>query len=178
MFLKMIYIILIIWYPQIHFIGNQGTYTMDTSIKATLKCPSRWADDRPIVMGVIFVVNKFRFHFMTFGYLFSLVKTTKKKIMNYYTEFIRLISIIQLFFVVLCFLYYVKKEREGSYIQILYLNATQVIPILLFNFIFIINYAIQKILNAIFEINLDTKYKALTNIDEDLKGIDSISPSE
>ena len=98
--------------------------------------------------------------------------------MNYYTEFIRLISIIQLFCAVLSFLYYIKKEREGSYIQILYLNATQVIPILLFNFIFIINYAIQKILNAIFAINLDSKYKALTNIDEDLKGIDSISPSE
>ena len=98
--------------------------------------------------------------------------------MNYYTEFIRLISIIQLFCAILCFLYYIKKEREGSYIQILYINATQVIPILLFNFIFIINYAIQKILNAIFAINLDSKYKALTNIDEDLKGIDSISPSE
>ena len=57
----MIYMILIICYPEIHFIANQGTYTMDTSIKVTNKCPSKWADDRPIVMGVIFVVDKFRF---------------------------------------------------------------------------------------------------------------------
>ena len=168
MFLKIIYIILIIWYPQIHFIGNQGTYTMDTSIKATYKCPSRWADDRPIVMGVIFVVDKFRFNIMTLGYLFSLVKNTNKKIMNYYTELIRLILIIQLFCMVLCFLYYVKMEIEGSYIQILYLIAVQVMPVLCFNFIFIINYILQKIIDAIFKINVDDKYKSLKSIDADL----------
>ena len=166
MFLKIIYIILIMWYPQIHFIGNQGTYTMDTSIKATVKCPSRWADDRPIVMGVIFVVNKFRFNIMTIGYLFSLIKITQKKIMNYYTEFIRLITIIQLFAMILCFLYFLKKEKEDSYIQILYLIATHAMPILFFDFIFLINYVVRKIIISICKIKNDIEeYKQIDSLD-------------
>ena len=78
LFIKMILIILIICYPQIHFIATQGTYTMDTSIKVTIKCPSKWADDRPILMGIIFVVHKFRFDIMAVGYMFCLIKITKK----------------------------------------------------------------------------------------------------
>ena len=47
-FLKLIY--LFICYPQIFFIGNQGTYTMDLSIKVNFKVPSKWADDSPVIM--------------------------------------------------------------------------------------------------------------------------------
>ena len=78
-FLKLMYLIIIICYPQIHFIANQGKYTLDTSIKVTTKCPSKWADDRPLTMGFIFVADKFRFNIICVGYLYSLIKITKKK---------------------------------------------------------------------------------------------------
>jgi hypothetical protein len=51
-------------YPHIHFIGNQGTYTLDTSIKITPKSPAPFADDRPIIMGTLFVLHKFKFYFI------------------------------------------------------------------------------------------------------------------
>ena len=110
----MIYLTLIIIYPQIHFIGNQGTYTLDTSIKATFKCPSKWADDRPIFMGVLFFFDKLRFNIMDLGYLFSLIKISKTKMMSYYTELIRLFHSIQLFGILICFLYYAKKNTIAS----------------------------------------------------------------
>ena len=156
--------ILIICYPEIHFIANQGTYTMDTSIKVTNKCPSKWADDRPIVMGVIFVVDKFRFNIMNLGYIFSLIKISNKKVNNYYTELIRLIISIQLFGILSCFLYYIKKEREGSYIQILYLIATRVMPIMVFDITFLINYIIYKIVNYFIK-NKDTDYEKIEILD-------------
>ena len=167
-FIKMIYMILIICFPQIHFIANQGTYTMDTSIKVTNKCPSKWADDRPIVMGVIFIVDKYRFDIMDLGYIFSLIKISKKKVNNYYTELIRLIISIQLFGILLCFLLYLKREREGSYIQILYLIATRVMPIIVFDFTFLLNYFIYKIINCICKTN-DSDYESLAKINVNLE---------
>lgn len=152
-FLKLLYLLIIICYPQIHFIGNQGTYTLDTSIKVTSKCPSKWADDRPIIMGIIFVADKFRFNIICIGYVFSLIKISKKNILNYYTKVIILVHFLQLFGVILCFLYYFKKERESFYIQILYLIAVQVMPIILFEFAYIINYILYSLLNKCFKID-------------------------
>jgi hypothetical protein len=166
LFIKMIFIILIVCYPQIHFIANQGTYTMDTSIKVTIKCPSKWADDRPILMGIIFVVHKFRFDLMAVGYMFCLIKITKKKIMNYYTEFIRLINSIQLFGILICFLYFIKKQRERNYIQILYLIGTHIMPIILFDLAFLINYIFYKILNKFFNASID-EYEILEKLDKE-----------
>ena len=168
LFIKMIFIVLIICYPQIHFIANQGTYTMDTSIKVTIKCPSKWADDRPILMGVIFIVHKFRFDIMTVGYMFCLIRITKKKIMNYYTEFIRLINTIQLFGILICFLYFVTKEREKNYIQILYLIATHVLPIILFDLTFLFNYIFYKIINRFFNKESIDEYEILDKIEKDI----------
>jgi hypothetical protein len=68
-------------------------------------------------------------------------------------------------------------EIEGSYIQILYLIAVQVMPILCFNFIFIINYTLQAIIAAIFKINADDKYKSLKSIDADLEEFSSVNSS-
>ena len=171
LFIRMIYIFLIVCYPQINFIANQGTYTMDTGIKVTIKCPSKWADDRPILMGVIFVVEKFRYDIMSVGYIFGLIKITKKKIMNYYTELIRLIHTIQLLAILICFVYFVKKERERNYIQILYLIATYTIPIIIFDLTFLLNYIIYKIINLISKYTFNEEYKKLEklNIDADLE---------
>ena len=49
----------------------------------------------------------------------------------------------------LCFLYYLKREKEGSYIQILYLIATQLIVVIGFNLFFIINYLIFKFIGLL-----------------------------
>ena len=152
-FLKILYLIIIICYPQIHFIGNQGTYTMDTSIKVTWKCPAHWADDRPIVMGIIFVADKYRFNIMCIGYLFNLIKISKKKIMNYYSEVILLIHYIQLFAIILCFLYYFKNEIEHYFIQILYLSSVQIMPLFLFQLAYFINYILYKIIDLIIKSN-------------------------
>ena len=167
-FIKMIYMILIICYPQIHFIANQGTYTMDTSIKVTNKCPSKWADDRPIVMGIIFVVHKFKFNIMDIGYILSLIKISNKKVNNYYTELIRLILNIQLFGILICFLYYIKKEREGSYIQILYLIATQVGPLIIFDITFLVNYMMYIIINSFIK-KKDTDYEIIEKLDVNIE---------
>ena len=123
-------------------------------------------------MGLIFVVDKFRYDIMAVGYIFSLIKITKKKIMNYYSELIRLIHTIQLFAILICFLYFVKIEREKNYIQILYLIATHTTPILIFDLTFLINYMIYKIIK---HISKDTEeYEKLEkienlNIDIDLE---------
>ena len=167
LFIKMIYILLIVFYPQIHFIANQGTYSMNTAIKVSVKCPAHWPDDRPILMGIIFVVHKFRFDFMTVGYLFYIMKITKKKNMNYYSELIRLINIIQLFVILICFLYFIKKERENNYIQILYLCTTHVVPIILFDFVYLLNYLIYKIINISFNTNI-SEYEILERLDKEV----------
>ena len=160
-FLKMIYIILIISYPEIQFIANQGTYTMDTSIKVTLKCPSKWADDRPIVMGLIFIADKFRFNLMNIGYIFSLIKISRKKVNYFYTELMTLIMNIQAFGFLICFLYYVKKEKVGSYIQILYLIANQLLLVIAFNLFFLINYIIFKIIDSYIKETSSKGYKPI-----------------
>ena len=117
-------------------------------------------------MGIIFVVHKFRFDIMNVGYLFYLMKITKKKIMNYFTEFIRLINAIQLFANLICLLYFIKKERENNYIQILYLCATHVIPLILFDFVYLVNYLVYKIINNIFNSNING-YEALERLDKE-----------
>ena len=151
-FLKLLYLIIIICYPQIHLIANQGTYTLDTSIKVTVKCPAKWADDKPILMGIIFVADKFRFNILSVGYLFNLIKISKKKILNYYTEVIILVHFIQLFGIIISFLYFFKKEKESIYLQILYLISVQVVPIILFESAYIINYILYIIINKCFTI--------------------------
>ena len=160
-FIKIIYIILIISYPEIHFIANQGTYTMDTSIKVTLKCPSKWADDRPIVMGLIFIIDKFRFNFMNVGYVFSLIKISKKKVNYFYTELMVLIMNIESFGFLICFLYYFKNDRAVSYIQILYLIATKLLLVISFNLFFLFNYLIHKIICSFMEETPSIKYKPI-----------------
>ena len=79
-FLKLIYLFIISCYPQIFFIGNQGTYTMDLSIKVNLKVPSKWADDLPVISGIIFTIHKLKYHIISSTYVFSLFKRTKKNL--------------------------------------------------------------------------------------------------
>jgi uncharacterized protein YhhL (DUF1145 family) len=148
-FIKIIYAFLIVCYPQIQFIANQGTYTMDTGIKVTIKCPSRWADDRPILMGFIFVLDKYRYDIMAVGYIFFVIKITNKNIMNYYTKLAILLQTIQLFGILIVFLYFVKVEREGNYVQILYLIATHVTPIVIFDIAFLVNYIIYTVIKKL-----------------------------
>ena len=75
--------------------------------------------------------------------------------MNYYTELILLIHFIQLFGIILCFFYYVKKEKGESYIEILYLIAVQIMPITLFESAFLINYNVHKVVNLNFKENFE-----------------------
>ena len=66
---------------------------MDSSIKISVKVPSKWAHDLPVIIGIIFVTYKFT-------YLFSLFKITNKNEMNYYNKLI-----IYLFFLCNYFLW-------------------------------------------------------------------------
>jgi hypothetical protein len=172
LFIKMIYIILIAFYPQIFFIANQGTYSMNTAIKVTVKCPAHWPDDRPILMGIIFVVHKFRFDIVAVGYLFYLTKITKKKIMNYYCELIRIINSIQLFGILIIFLYFIKEDRANNYTQILYLCATHVVPLILFDLAILINYIVYKI---IFKHASPDEYEKLERLDKEAPGYKTFS---
>jgi len=172
LFIKIIYIFLITLYPQIIFISNQGTYSMNTAIKITIKGPSHWADDRPIIMGIIFVTHKFRFDILAVGYLFNLTKITKKKIMNYYSELVRIINSIQLFGILICFLYFIKKERANNYIQILYLCATHVIPLIIFDIVIIINYIVYKI---ILKHTSSDEYEKLEKLDKEASGFKTLT---
>ena len=78
--LKIIYIIILLNFPQIHFVANQGSYGLDTSIKITSKTPSRAADDAPIIMSIIFVIHKFRFFIVFVVYFIYVTLIQKKKI--------------------------------------------------------------------------------------------------
>ena len=171
-FIKIIYIFIIALYPQIIFISNQGTYSMNTAIKITIKDPSKWADDRPIIMGIIFVVHKFRFDIVAVGYLFYLTKITKKKIMNYYSELIRIINSIQLFGILISFLYFLKEERANNYTQILYLCAMHVIPLIIFDLAILINYIVYKI---IFKHSSPNEYEKLERLEKEASDYETFS---
>ena len=92
-FLKLVYLIIISCYPQLFYIGNQGTYTMDLSIKVEIKVPAKYGDDLPIVSGIVFALHKLKYYIISSTYVFSLYKRTKTKSMNFYTEFATLIYI-------------------------------------------------------------------------------------
>jgi hypothetical protein len=164
-FLKLIYIILISCYPQIFFIGNQGTYSMDSSIKITIKCPSKYADDLPVVMGVIFSCHKFKYYIISSSYLFSLYTKSKKNSINFYSQFIRGIFQIQLFGIIICYLYFFKKEIEHSYIQMLFLIATKAIPLVLYDINYLINLILSKILSFCCKNNDAEQYESLSQIE-------------
>ena len=168
-FLKLIYIILISSYPQIFFIGNQGTYSLDASIKITVKCPSKWADDLPIVMGIIFTVHKFKYYIFSSSYLFSIFKRNKNKYMSFYTKFIIEIFLIQLYALIVCYLYFLKKEREQSYIQLLFLIATKAIPLILYELNYLINFALYKFFNTSQKTSEEYEYKALSESEENIR---------
>ena len=59
------------------FYREPRSYTLDTSIKITPKCPAAYADDRPIIMGILFVIHKFKFYFIYIGYIYSITKLSK-----------------------------------------------------------------------------------------------------
>ena len=150
-FLKLIYLIIIALYPQIFFIGNQGTYTMDLSIKVNQKVPSKWADDLPLISGIIFTIHKLKYHIISSTYVFGLFKRTKNKSMNYFSYIARLIYIIPLFGKIICFLYFFKNEIEYSYIQILFLISTDSIQLLLYDLNYLINFGFYKIIRIIYK---------------------------
>ena len=149
-FLKLVYLIIISCYPQLFYIGNQGTYTMDLSIKVEIKVPAKYGDDLPIVSGIVFTLHKLKYYIISSTYVFSLYKRTKTKSMNFYTEFATLIYIIQLYGIILVYLFFLKKEIEHSYIQILFLIATKSIPLLLYDINYLINHGIYNILRTVF----------------------------
>ena len=165
-FLKLIYLIIISCYPQIFYIGNQGTYTMDLSIKIEIKVPAKYADDLPVVSGIFFTLHKLKYYIITSTYVFSLYKRPKNKAMNFYDEFARLIFLIQLFGIVIVFLFYLKREIEHSYIQVLFLIATKAIPLVLYDINFLINYGIYNILRLIFKKIENSDYKPVNSLEE------------
>ena len=165
-FLKLIYIIIISCYPQIFFIGNQGTYSMDSSIKITIKCPSQYADDLPVIMGIIFATHKFKYYILSSSYLFSLYKRTKNKSIDFFSEFVKLIFLIQLYAMVICYLYFLKKEIEHSYIQLLFLIATKAIPLFLYELNYLINLILYLLLNKICNIKNTMDYQKLEQIEQ------------
>ena len=144
LFFKIIYFVIMNIYPHIHFIGNQGTYTLDTSIKITPKSPAPFADDRPIIMGILFVVHKFKFYFIYIAYIYSICKLSRNKFMSYYTKIIRLFQNSQLIATTFCFLIYLKNEKENSYIQILFLIGTKALVVFFIDFAFILNYFVYR----------------------------------
>jgi len=147
LFFKIIYFVIMNIYPQIHFIGNQGTYTLDTSIKITPKSPAPFADDRPIIMGILFVVHKFKFYFIYIAYIYSIYKLSVNNFMSYYTKIIRLLQNSQLTAMTFCFLIYLKNEKEDSYIQILFLIGTKALVVTIIDVAFLLNYFVYRCIN-------------------------------
>ena len=163
-FLKIIYLIIIACYPQIFFIGNQGTYTMDLAIKITKKVPSKWADDLPIISGIIFTIHKLKYQIISSTYVFSLFKRTKNKSMNYFSDIARLIYIIPLFGKIICFLFFFHNEIEYSYTQTLFLIAIDSVQLLIYDLNYLINYGCYMILRLIYKDNEKLGYKQVNKI--------------
>ena len=157
LFFKIIYFVIMNIYPQIHFISNQGTYTLDTSIKITPKSPAHFADDRPIMMGILFVIHKFRFYFIYIAYISTIYKLSINNFMSYYTKIIRILHNSQLIAMTFCFLLYLKNEKENSYIQILFLIGTKGLVVIFTDIAFLLNYFVYGCLKSFF-------YKGKSNI--------------
>ena len=144
--LKIVYVIILLNFPLLHFIANQGTYGIDTSIKVTSKTPSKFADDVPFTMGAIFVLHKFRFFFVFVAYFFNTVKMTKNKLIDYYSSVARLFNNIYFFSIIICYLFYLNYQRENSYVQILFIIATKGFIIVLLDFSIFINYLLYNLI--------------------------------
>ena len=150
-FLKMIYIVIILHYSNIFFVGNQGTYTLDSSIKIEVKCPAKWADDLPIVIGTIFSVHKYKYYLFSSAFMFSLYKRNNtKNNKHYFNQIIRSILIIQFIGICICFLYFMKKGIQESYIQILFLVAAKGLPLICYDINNLINIILFKLINRIY----------------------------
>ena len=165
-FLKLIYLVIIVSYQQIFYLGNQGSYTMDLSLKVSVKVPATWADDLPIISGIIFTVHKFKYHIISSAYVFSLFKRTKNKPMNYFTEVARLIYIIPLLGKIICYLYFLKNEIENSYIQTLFLIATDCLPLILYDLDYLINYLCYQIVRKIYKEKIEKEYQKVSEKEE------------
>ena len=146
--LKLVYLMILLNFSQLHFVANQGSYGIDTSIKVTSKTPSKFADDVPITMGAIFVIHKFRFFIVFVAYLYSTVRMTKNKLMDYYSNIARLFNNVYLFSAIICYLFYLNNQRENSYIHILFIIATKGFVIVLFDLSIFINYLIYKCIRS------------------------------
>ena len=144
---KIIYLVIMNIYPHLHFIGNQGTYTLDTSIKITPKCPAAYADNSPIIMGLLFVIHKFKFYFIYIGYIYSITKLSKNNVMSYYTRIIRILHNSQLISITICFFIYLKNEKEKYFIHILFLIGTKGLIVIFYDIVFLLNYLAYMCLN-------------------------------
>ena len=150
LFFKIIYFVIMNIYPHIHFIGNQGTYTLDTSIKITPKSPAPFADDRPIIMGILFVFHKFKFYFIYIAYIYSICKASINNFMSFYTKIIRLFQNSQLIAMTFCFLIYLKNEKENSYIQILFLIGTKALVVFIIDITLLLNYFVYRCIGFLY----------------------------
>ena len=51
---------------------------MDLSIKVNFKVSSKWADNSPVISGIIFTIHKLKYHIISSTSIINLFKKTKK----------------------------------------------------------------------------------------------------
>lgn len=115
---RMINGVALILIPDVAFIASQNSFSFDISLKVTHKVVGWYADQTPILTGILFGCHKLKFFMLTSAYLMSLSRVSAKGFMKNETFMIRLLIDIQMIFIIILYFYFLKNGIQEHYLQI------------------------------------------------------------
>lgn len=104
--------------PDVVFIANQNSFSFDISLKVAHKVVGWYADETPILTGILFGCHKLKFFMLTGAYLMSLSRVSAKGFMKSETFMLRMVMDIQMTFIIILYFYFLKTGMQEHYLQI------------------------------------------------------------
>ena len=141
---RMICSIALVMLPDVIFVSTQNSFSFDISLKVTSKVIGKYADQTPIMTGILFGCHKLKLFMLTAGYIISIAKTSKNKFMKDETFMLRMIIDIQMTFIIALYFYYLKTGMEMHYLQIFMWIMSKCMTSVLFDLAFSLWYAVYK----------------------------------
>ena len=131
--------------PDIIFISSQNSFSFDISLEVTSKCVGWWADQTPILTGILFGCHKLKLFMLTAGYLLSIARASRSKFMKDESFMLRLIMDIQMTFIIALYFYYLKNGMEEHYLQIFIWIMSKCMTSVIFDLCFMLWYCVYRI---------------------------------
>ena len=141
---RMICSIALVMLPDVIFVSTQNSFSFDISLKVTSKVIGKYADQTPIMTGILFGCHKLKLFMLTAGYIISIAKTSKNKFMKDETFMLRMIIDIQMTFIIALYFYYLKTGMEMHYLQIFMWIMSKCMTSVLFDLAFSLWYVVYK----------------------------------